>query len=60
MNPWLTRNTTLEHIAATVESMLDLDPRQRPTIEEAQDAFDGVFEYLGADKHTISIYYDKG
>jgi serine/threonine protein kinase len=60
LNPWLGRNTTLEHIAATTERMLDLDPHRRPTLEEVQEAFDGVFQHIGDDKHAISIFYHKG
>ncbi|MBI5249326.1 MAG: protein kinase [Desulfomonile tiedjei] len=60
LNPFLSRNTTLEHIAATVESMLDLDPMRRPNLEEVQAQFDGVFEHIGQEKHTMSIYYHRG
>jgi hypothetical protein len=60
LNPWLKKNTTFEHIAVTVERMLDLDPLRRPTIEEVQEAFDGVFQYLGQEKHSLSIFYHKG
>ncbi|AFM26510.1 serine/threonine protein kinase [Desulfomonile tiedjei] len=60
LNPFLKKNTTLEHIAATVESMLDLDPMRRPNLEEVQEAFDGVFQHIGQEKHTLSIYYHRG
>jgi Protein kinase domain len=59
LNPLLKKNTTLEHIAATVESMMDLDPFRRPNLEEVQAAFDGVFQHVGEAKHSISIYYHK-
>jgi serine/threonine protein kinase len=59
LNPFLNRNTTFEHIAATVESMLDLDPMRRPNLEEVQAAFDGVFQHIGQEKHTLSIYYHR-
>lgn len=60
LNPFLAKNTTFEHIAATVERMLDLDPMRRPNLEEVQSAFDGVFEHLGQEKNTMSIYYHRG
>lgn len=59
LNPLLKKHTTLEHIAATVESMMDLDPLRRPNLEEVQAAFDGVFQHVGEAKHSISIYYHK-
>jgi hypothetical protein len=59
LNPFLSKNTTLEHIAATIESMLDLDPMRRPNLEEVQAAFDGVFQHIGQDKHTMSIFYHR-
>ena len=59
LNPLLKKHTTLEHIAATVESMMDLDPSRRPNLEEVQAAFDGVFQHVGEAKHSISIYYHK-
>jgi hypothetical protein len=59
LNPLLKKHTTLEHIAATVESMMDLDPFRRPNLEEVQAAFDGVFQHLGEQKHSISVYYHK-
>ncbi len=60
LNPWLRKNTTFEHIAATVERMLDRDPLRRPTLEETQAAFDGVFQHIGQEKHGLSIFYAKG
>ena len=60
LNPFLKTNTTLEHLAETVERMLDLDPLRRPNIEEIQAAFDGVFQYLGPQKHHMSIFYHRG
>ncbi len=59
LNPLLKKNTTLEHIAATVESMMDLDPLRRPNLEEVQSALDGVFQHVGDQKHSISVYYYK-
>lgn len=59
LNPWLKKNTTLEHIAATVERMLDLDPLRRPNIEECQEAFDGVFDHVGDEKYSIYIFYQN-
>ncbi len=59
LNPWLKKNSTLEHVAATVEQMLDLDPLRRPTIEECQEAFDGVFDHLGDEKYSIYIFYQN-
>ncbi len=59
LNPLLKKHTSLEHVGATVESMLDLDPLRRPDPEEVQAAFDGVFQHLGEAKHSISIYYHK-
>jgi len=60
LNPLLKKNTVLEHIAETIQKMLDLDPMRRPSIEEIQEAFNGVFQYVGNQKHTISIFYDRG
>ncbi len=60
LNPFLKTNTTLEHLAETVERMLDLDPARRPNIEEVQAAFDGVFQYLGDQKHHLSVFYHRG
>jgi len=60
LNPLLTRNTALEFLAATVERMLDLDPMRRPNLEECRTAFDGLFQDLGEDKHTISVFYHRG
>jgi hypothetical protein len=60
LNPWLTRNTTFEQIAAIVENMLDLDPKRRPNTDEVQSAFDGVFQHIGDEKHQLSVFYHKG
>lgn len=60
LNPWLTRNTALEYLAATVERMLDLDPLSRPTLEEVQQAFEGLFQHLGEEKHLTSVFYHRG
>jgi serine/threonine-protein kinase len=60
LNPFLKKNTVLEHMAATVESMLTLDPMTRPTVDEVQAAFDGFFQHLGNEKNAISIFYHKG
>jgi hypothetical protein len=59
LNPLLTKHTTLEHVAATVERMLDLDPQRRPNVEECQEAFDGVFQYIGGEKNAVSIFYHR-
>ncbi|HMK34383.1 MAG TPA: protein kinase [Desulfomonilaceae bacterium] len=59
LNPLLTKNTVLEHTAETVERMLDLDPLRRPTIEEMQEAFNGLFQHAANDKHKMSVYYHK-
>lgn len=60
LNPFLKRHTTMEHVAATVERMLELDPDRRPDVEECQEAFDGVFQHIGDLKDTISIFYHRG
>ncbi len=60
LNPYLKKNTTLEHVAETVERMLDLDPMRRPNLEEVQAAFDGVFEYIGDEKYALSVFYYRG
>ncbi|MBI4962172.1 MAG: protein kinase [Desulfomonile tiedjei] len=60
LNPWLAKNTVLEHMAATVESMLELDPMTRPNVDEVQSAFDGFFQHVGNEKHAISVFYHKG
>jgi hypothetical protein len=60
LNPLLKKTTVLEHIAATVDSMLELDVSSRPTIEEVQSAFDGLFQYSSDEKHSVSIFYHKG
>lgn len=60
LNPFLKKSTVLEHMAATVESMLELDPMTRPNLEEVQSAFDGFFQHVGNEKHAISIFYHKG
>jgi len=59
LNPFLKKITVLEHMAATVDRMLELDPSARPTIEEVQSAFDGLFQHAAEEKHTISIFYHK-
>ncbi|MEW6351250.1 MAG: serine/threonine-protein kinase [Thermodesulfobacteriota bacterium] len=59
LNPWLARDTNLEHLAATVERMLDLDPVRRPDANEIQEAFDGLFQHIGPAKHTTYIFYTK-
>jgi hypothetical protein len=59
LNPFLTKSTTLEHVAATVERMLDLDPENRPDLEEIQAAFDGVFQHIGREKHQVSVFYHR-
>ena len=46
-NPFLKKNSALEYISLTVDRMLDLDPQRRPSLEEAQAAFDGVFHEVG-------------
>jgi hypothetical protein len=60
LNPWLSKHTILEHIAATVERMLDLDSNRRPDVEEMQEAFNGLFQHIGREKRNMSIYYHKG
>ncbi len=60
LNPYLKKNTTLEHVASTVERMLDLDPMRRPNLEEVQAAFDGVFQHIGDEKYTLSVFYHRG
>jgi len=60
LNPYLKKNTTLEHVAETVERMLDLDPMRRPNLEEVQAAFDGVFQYIGDEKYALSVFYHRG
>lgn len=59
LNPFLTKHTSLEHLAATVERMLDLDAQRRPDLEECQEAFEGVFQHIGKEKHIISIFYHR-
>ncbi len=59
LNPFLTKHTTLEHVAATVERMLDLDSENRPDLEEIQAAFDGVFQHIGKEKHHLSVFYHR-
>jgi hypothetical protein len=59
LNPFLTKNTTLEHVAATVERMLDLDFENRPNVEEIQEAFDGVFQHIGNEKYNESVFYHR-
>ncbi len=59
-NPFLKRNTALEYLSETVDRMLDLDPLKRPTLGEAQAAFDSVFDELGNQKSTMSIFYHRG
>lgn len=59
LNPWLAKNTIFEQVAAIVEQMLDLDPMNRPTLDEVQEAFNGVFQHIGEEKHGLSIYYTR-
>jgi hypothetical protein len=59
LNPFLTTHTTLEHLAATVERMLDLDPERRPDLDECQEALEGVFQHIGNEKHAVSIFYNR-
>ena len=59
LNPFLKKITVLEHMAATVDRMLELDPSARPTIEEVQSAFDGLFQHAAEEKHATSIFYHK-
>ena len=59
-NPFLKKNSALEYIALTVDRMLDLDPQRRPSLEEAQAAFDGVFHEVGPQKSNIGIFYHRG
>jgi len=60
LNPALTKNSTLEFIAATVDRMIDLDQMARPTVDEVQQAFDDIFEQAADQKHAISIFYHRG
>lgn len=60
LNPTLTKNSTLEFIAATVDRMLDLDQMARPTVDEVQQAFDDIFEQASDQKHAINIFYHRG
>lgn len=60
LNPWLKKHTILEHIAATVERMLDLDPMRRPNVDEILEAFKGLFQHIGTEKRNLSVYYYKG
>ncbi len=59
-NPFLKKNSTLEYISLTVDRMLDLDPQRRPSLEEAQAAFDGVFHEVGPQKSNIGVFYKRG
>ena len=43
-----------------VDRMLELDPEKRPSLEEAQAAFDGVFDEVGPQKSNIGIFYHRG
>jgi hypothetical protein len=40
--------------------MLDLDPLKRPTVDEVQEAFDGVFSQIGNKKYSTSVFYHRG
>ncbi len=57
LNPWLTKYPALEHIASYVERMLELDPLQRVNLDEVTEAYRHLFDDLGDDKHTQSVYY---
>ena len=59
-NPFLKKNNALEYIALTVDRMLDLDPQRRPSLEEAQAAFDGVFREVGPQKSNTGVFYHRG
>ncbi len=59
-NPFLKKNTILEHMAVIIDRMLDLDPLRRPTLDEVQEAFNGVFQHIGNKKYTTSIFYHRG
>ena len=59
-NPFLKKNSALEYISLTVDRMLDLDPQRRPSLEESQAAFDGVFHEVGPQKSNIGIFYHRG
>ncbi len=59
-NPFLKKNSTLEYISLTVDRILDLDPQRRPSLDEAQAAFDGVFHEAGPQKSNIGIFYHRG
>lgn len=59
-NPFLKKNSILEYLGVTVDHMLDLDPLKRPTVDEVQEAFDGVFAQIGNKKYSTSIFYHRG
>jgi len=60
LNPWLQKPSALEQIAAIVDRMLDLDPVVRPTREEAKGVLEEIFEDIGAEKYSTSIFYASG
>ncbi len=59
LNPVLARNEVLKHMSRIVETMLELDPAKRPSIDEVQQALDDVYNYLGNEKYTLSIFYER-
>lgn len=59
-NPFLKKNNALEYISVMVDRMLELDPEKRPSLEEAQAAFNSAFSDLGPQKSSIGIFYHRG
>jgi serine/threonine-protein kinase len=58
-NPLLRRHPVLDQLAALTDRMLHLDPAARPTADEAKAAFDDIFESVGDQKHSLSIFYSR-
>lgn len=59
LNPWLKRESILENLASLIETMLSLDPMQRPSLEEVTDQFNVIFDEAGEHKSAVSIFYHE-
>jgi hypothetical protein len=60
LNPRLQKDRILHELAEVTESMLALDPVARPSIEQARQDFKGVFDRLGRNKSSVSVFYHRG
>jgi hypothetical protein len=59
INPFLKGSPRLMQVASIVSGMLQMNPLERPTLEQCQQAFDRAFDAFTEDLDSVSIFYTK-